>query len=781
MKIMRGSTRRWSVAAVMAALLVITTLVSAAGVGETVLISRSTAGVESDSVSNYVKVIPYADDLTDVQLSTFSSRATNLIDEYSDPESYWDVFVQNNANSQTNWYSPTSTLEFDGDSIFPIMSENGRYLAFQSGAEDLSLLATPEYSLLLRETDIFLADLDNGGMTSRVSVGLNTSEPNGDSGYNRCTVSGGAPVCEKYANGSTRPNLILPHPVASVLPLGGGIVAVAFESLAWNLSYDDANGYIKDIFVRNMFSAEDDIVLLSRAYNTVNGTYTAAANGESYHPVLAGSNGRYLVFVSRATNLVPGYTADDYSEDILPGPGELPVLRRGNIFLLDRDKDNDGTLDEFAQVGGVEIKLLSKGIDNLPGNGLSEYPAVTYEAGKFSIAFQSKASNLVINDTNTFSDIFLYHYLIDDYEIERISLSSEVSGQREQANQASYSPSISGNGRVIAFTSYASNLIDGDTNDFCDFTVEGQPSTSCPDIYVSDWLAHQTWRVSVTTDGRQADGNSGFSSINYSGQFVYFASFANLTGDGEYMGAIMRIFMRNQGNPPGNPNIQPTSHNFGVLEPGSSADRTFNITFLADLSVEQLSLVTGTHFELLDDTCTSDTQYSAGDTCSFTVRFNAPTGQPPAEHFSDILLVQLTDPNPLMPPSRTLNVAVDGTLADHNLIVTGDVLEREASHGEMVSYELLVTNVGNIADAYHVEVIGADWQTVPQIIDIPSMAPGATAPLVVDVTLPEHGFNPLTDQVTIRVTSTVDPNATRDIVLTTHLIHAILYMPLINR
>ena len=82
-----------------------------------------------------------------------------------------------------------------------------------------------------------------------------------------------------------------------------------------------------------------------------------------------------------------------------------------------------------------------------------------------------------------------------------------------QADGGSYSPSISSDGRYVAFYSYASNLVAGDTNGFSD-------------IFVKDLTTGMTTRVSTDAAGAQADGGSYSPSISSDGQYVAFSSTA---------------------------------------------------------------------------------------------------------------------------------------------------------------------------------------------------------------------------------------------------------------
>lgn len=83
-----------------------------------------------------------------------------------------------------------------------------------------------------------------------------------------------------------------------------------------------------------------------------------------------------------------------------------------------------------------------------------------------------------------------------------------------QGNQASYEPSISADGRYVAYTSAATNLVAGDTN-------------ATLDVFVRDRTANTTTRVSVASSGAQGNGPSEQPSISEDGRYVAFTSFAD--------------------------------------------------------------------------------------------------------------------------------------------------------------------------------------------------------------------------------------------------------------
>lgn len=100
----------------------------------------------------------------------------------------------------------------------------------------------------------------------------------------------------------------------------------------------------------------------------------------------------------------------------------------------------------------------------------------------------------------------------------------------EQANRESGWPSISADGRYVAFESFARNLVDNDTNGFWD-------------IFVRDTWTGQTLRVSVSSDGAQANGHSRFASISPDGRYVAFESEASNLVPGDRNG-VKDVFVR---------------------------------------------------------------------------------------------------------------------------------------------------------------------------------------------------------------------------------------------
>ncbi|MCB8944347.1 MAG: hypothetical protein H6658_11410 [Ardenticatenaceae bacterium] len=161
------------------------------------------------------------------------------------------------------------------------------------------------------------------------------------------------------------------------------------------------------------------------------------------------------------------------------------------------------------------IKKVSVSSAGVEGNGLSVRSSMSAD-GRY-IAFESTAGNLVEGDTNTCGimtdpgecpDVFVHDRVTG--VTRRVSIASDGS----QGNDWSSDARISANGRFVAFYSIADNLVPDDTNE------QG-------DIFVHDLQTGQTTRVSIATDGTEANNWSAYQAISADGRYVAFESMAN--------------------------------------------------------------------------------------------------------------------------------------------------------------------------------------------------------------------------------------------------------------
>jgi Tol biopolymer transport system component len=245
---------------------------------------------------------------------------------------------------------------------------------------------------------------------------------------------------------------------------------VAFYSLATNLVPGDTNN-AGDIFIHDRVVGETTRVSVNSAGRE--------GDLESIWPSLSG-DARYIAFTSSATNLVPNDT------------NNVP-----DVFVHDRDSGIT-----------TRISVSSRG-EQSDGVSYNYFPAITAD-GRY-VTFASIAGNLVEDDTNEGWDVFV-HDLRTKSTI-RVSVDSEG----RQANAPSLHPVISGDGRFVAFNSYATNLITGDANEVSD-------------VFVHDLETRTTAPVSVDQQGRLGNAGSDRATISFDGECIGYSSFAsNLT------------------------------------------------------------------------------------------------------------------------------------------------------------------------------------------------------------------------------------------------------------
>jgi Tol biopolymer transport system component len=151
------------------------------------------------------------------------------------------------------------------------------------------------------------------------------------------------------------------------------------------------------------------------------------------------------------------------------------------------------------------VSVASSGTE---ANGSSEptwYGPPSLSVDGRHVAFDSRATNLVRGDSNGERDVFVH---------DRVSGSTHrmsVAASGAEANGESFDPSISADGRYVAFSSAATDLVDGDTNDSAD-------------VFVHDRQTGSTSRVSVASDGTEADAGGATPSISADGRYVGFIS-----------------------------------------------------------------------------------------------------------------------------------------------------------------------------------------------------------------------------------------------------------------
>jgi hypothetical protein len=410
----------------------------------------------------------------------------------------------------------------------PAISADGLVVAFDSIANTL----VPDDTN--RDADVFVHDRTTD-TTERVSVRSNGAQAD---------------------DVSTRP---------SIDATGNRVV---FDSAASNLVLGDTNSQL-DVFVHTRSSNRTNRVSVS--------SDEVQADGSSHSPSIS-SNGRFVSFVSTASNLVPNdtnFAEDIFVRDLVAGTTERVSVSSEGVegnssttahgisaggrwvafssfatnLVLD---DTNGHFDVFIHDRRTGLtELVSVSSDEAQGDDTSSTPSVSAN-GRW-VAFYSIATNLVPGDTNELRDIFVRDRAAGTTERASVSSDEEQSNGTSQDGAVrgftASGPDITADGRFVAFFASATNLVPGDTNT-CPPVFE-DPGR-CPDAFVRDRVAGTTVRVSLATDGSQSIGASSDPVISDSGLIVAFWSAGNLVpedtntclGFSDFPGNCPDIFVR---------------------------------------------------------------------------------------------------------------------------------------------------------------------------------------------------------------------------------------------
>jgi len=406
------------------------------GPGTTVRVSVSSNGEQANAGSERASVS------ADGRFAVFTSYATNLVRH--DTNGIADVFVRDLRRHDTSRVSVNSHGEQanGGSAIDPQISPDGRYVVFTSDASNLVPGDTNG------AVDVFRHDLRTGD-TIRVSVGPHGAQGNGPSAKPTVSADG------RY---------------------------VAFTSYATNLVDGDTNG-AWDTFVKDLATGK-----LVRASVGSDGTQ---ANAMSDGPNIS-ADGRYAVFISLASNLVPGDTNN-----------------QGDVFAHDL---KTGTTTR-----------ISVGTAGEQGDDLSV--GATLSGDGHLIGFASHATTMTANTPTTHDS----HAYVREFGTGRTTL-VDLSNGGDVAAGGSFWTAVSGDGRSVAFVSDGANIVPGDTN-------------AARDIFVRDLAAGTTTRISLSSGGAQGDGPSFYPFTNRDAHVVAFQSYATNLVPGDTNG-VPDVFVR---------------------------------------------------------------------------------------------------------------------------------------------------------------------------------------------------------------------------------------------
>ncbi|MEE9493813.1 MAG: hypothetical protein V3W04_10600 [Gammaproteobacteria bacterium] len=366
------------------------------------------------------------------------------------------VAMQGIAGTTTRVSVASDSTQGNNESKYASITADGRFIAFRSFANNLVAGDTNG------RDDIFVHDRQTGE-TSLVSVASDGTQGNSTSTLNAYSMS---------TDGRF----------------------IAFRSFSDNLVTGDTNGEA-DIFVHDRQTGETTRISVAS-----DGTQ---GNNTSSSPAIS-ADGRFIAFKSDATDLVAGDTnsrGDIFVHDRLTGETSRVSVAsdgtQGNNFThypsisangrfvgffsgsnnLVAD-DTNGKFDIFVHDRQTsKTTRVSVASDGTQGNNSSPfYSPPSFSADGRFVTFASAASNLVTEDTNGASDIFLH----DRQTGETSLVSVAINGINSENYKNIFYPFISADGRFVAYSSNAKNLVAGDTNLLSDVFVYALSDTTPP-------------------------------------------------------------------------------------------------------------------------------------------------------------------------------------------------------------------------------------------------------------------------------------------------------------
>ena len=511
---------------------------------KTTLISVRTNGGSGNGVSRNATMSP------DGRYIAFVSAANNLV--VNDTNGIPDVFVRDRLAGTTTLVSVGaksigSTSSPLGSSESPDITPDGRYIAFYSSATNLVPGVTNIGEVYVRDLVANTTTLaSTNARTILQSVagtqnGISCNHRISDDGRFVAFVTATNPIASLYSRGVVMQR-DLQAGVTQVVHTNANVPWLPPEDIR-NLDMTPDGRYVA--FVANtsaggaatcVYRWDGQTTTKELVSQNLSG---GVAAGTSCDWPRMDASGRYVTFFCSAANLTFNTLVSGphlYLRDLSFGSTELinqdaggtgygvnsttapGVSADGQVITFDAmdgglvTSDNNGANDVFARDRlAFTTELISArdpSLASLTPNGSSGVGSFSVNTNGHHVAFASDASDLVSNDANGLRDVFVRDLVLTTTTLASVGTSG-LSG-----NGNSFDPSVSADGRYVAFASYANNLVAGDAN-------------TASDIFVRDMLAGTTSVVSLTTNGLvNANGDSRMPAISADGRYVTFWSAA---------------------------------------------------------------------------------------------------------------------------------------------------------------------------------------------------------------------------------------------------------------
>ncbi len=554
----------------------------------------------------------------------FHSQSTNLVVGQSDSAGSFDVFLYDRPTGEMALVSHVlnlPTTAAGNSSNYPQISDDGNYVAFESQATNLvagsDVSSTPDVFLYNQATGLVTLVSHTAGSPGQAGGSLpggpDTFSMSADGAFVAFT-SGSTGIVSGQSDSNALPDVFLfrrDDPGAGTATLvshqpgqptwtgdsgaGGPIVSadgawVTFNSQARNLAGTTHPNSDQDVFLFDRSSGT--VTLVSHAA----GAAGTAANSQSMTRGIS-ANGRYVSFESTATNVAPGVTDgnttyDSFLYDATTGDATLVTHAQGQPLLTATPGTANTSSPRVSRLGGLVVFYSTSGDVVLPGDnngstvadvfaydvasgtnalvtgGSPAFPSVTaagssqlptVSADGRYVAFVSDAPNLVPGQVDANRAKDVFLY---DRDAGTVALVSHVPGSNvTTGNGLSDQVAITAAGDYVVFGSSATDLLVGtDTNGANDLFLF-ERSTGAVRL-----VSHVQGSVTTTGDGGVA--TSGGFAVSLDGAWVVFASTAsNLISGGTDTNSARDVFIYERGTEA----VSLVSHASGAPDTAASA------------------------------------------------------------------------------------------------------------------------------------------------------------------------------------------------------------------
>jgi Tol biopolymer transport system component len=538
--------------------------------GTNMLVSVSMTGKVGSRASRSAVMTP------DGRYVAFVSEANDLVP--NDTNGIPDVFVRDLQAGSTTLVSvgALSTngtpgvggyLLYGGSSEVPDITPDGRYVAFYSGATNLVPGVTTT-------GDIYVRDVV-GGTTTWASSGARAALNSGATNvvcYNQAISADGQYVAYQASRVPGSPfvfsGFVLRYSLQTgftdVVNTNGAFFPGAPEDIR-SLEMTPDGRFIAFVATNSASSGLTTSIYLWDAQTAT----TTLVSGDLSNNVATSSTcasptvdptGRFVAFLSSATGLVTNALTGEYNvymRDTQAGTTRLvnvdtngvgsaassitmPQMSAdgryvvyeapdGSLVPNDRNHDDDVFLRDMVSGANELISARDAALPTLSPNGPSLLSTASLSSNGRFVAFASTADNLVPGmpvDTNGYRDIFVHDLVAGTNALVSVAINGA------SANGISTDSAISGDGRYVAFTSSATNLVPVDAN-------------GAQDVFVRDTQSRTTVLVSAKSAGGGSGSGASYSpTISSDGRFVLFRSLAWDLMSGWYPPAYENLFLR---------------------------------------------------------------------------------------------------------------------------------------------------------------------------------------------------------------------------------------------